>query len=65
MSGIGIEVLRIVLEDAVIHQKEIESLVNNREADKDILKLIHEQTQLLELTHLNSFFELLSSINSV
>jgi hypothetical protein len=65
MSGIGIEVLRIALEDAVIHQKEIESLVNNREADKDILKLIHEQTQLLELTHLNSFFELLSSINSV
>jgi hypothetical protein len=50
MSSIGIEVLRIALEDVVTHQQEIKSLVNNRETDKDVIKLIDDQTQLLEST---------------
>jgi hypothetical protein len=50
MSSIGIEVLRIALEDVVTHQQEIKSLVNNRETDKEIIKLIDDQTQLLEST---------------
>ena len=54
MSSIGIEVLRLALEDAVTHQQEIKSLVNSRETDKDVIQLIHDQTQLLEST-LNLF----------
>ena len=50
MSSIGTEVLRIALEDAVTHQQEIESSVNNRETDKDVIKLVHAQTQPLEST---------------
>ena len=30
-----------------MHQKEVELQVNNREANKELIKLTHEQTQLL------------------
>ena len=44
------EVLRIALDDAVLHQKEIDELISEPEADEVIAKLVHEQTQLLVST---------------
>ncbi|WP_299081218.1 hypothetical protein [uncultured Paraglaciecola sp.] len=50
MANIGMEVLRIALDDAVLHQKEIDELISKPEADEVIAKLVHEQTQLLVST---------------
>tara|TARA_R110002167_G_scaffold249939_4_gene456091 strand:- start:222 stop:398 length:177 start_codon:yes stop_codon:yes gene_type:complete len=50
MANIGMEVLRIALDDAVLHQKEIDELISEPEADEVIAKLVHEQTQLLVST---------------
>tara|TARA_R110001583_G_scaffold141468_1_gene293648 strand:- start:2755 stop:2931 length:177 start_codon:yes stop_codon:yes gene_type:complete len=50
MTNIGMEVLRIALDDAVLHQKEIDELVSKPETDEEVAKLVHEQTQLLVST---------------
>jgi hypothetical protein len=56
MSGIGIEILKIALKDAVEKQKLIAEELKELPEQSNVRKLVTEQTQLLKetLTLLNS-----------
>jgi hypothetical protein len=48
MASIGIEVIRLALEDAAQRQQEIDQLFVDADVNTHILELEHKQTALLE-----------------
>jgi hypothetical protein len=48
VTNIGVEVLRLVLEDAALAQKQIEELACSSDAGGDLLNLTHKQAMLIE-----------------
>jgi hypothetical protein len=50
MSSIGIEVVKIALEDAISKQKIIDEYVHSSNAEKLLVHLSEEQTKLLVST---------------
>ncbi|PKG97663.1 hypothetical protein [Paraglaciecola sp. MB-3u-78] len=47
-NNIGMEVIRLALEDANLAQKQIEELVCSSDTGGDLLNLTHKQTLLIE-----------------
>jgi hypothetical protein len=47
MASIGIEVIRLALEDAAQRQQEIDQLLVDADVNTHILELVHKQTALL------------------
>ena len=47
MANIGMEVLKLALEDAELKHQEIEELMCNPNTDGNLLNLTHQQTVLI------------------
>lgn len=50
MSNIGEEILRIALDDLIKRQEEIDKCIDKSLTDKYMIRLIHEQTNMLKST---------------
>jgi hypothetical protein len=46
-NNIGVELMRLALEDAELKQQELEELVHNSNAEDDVVNLAHQQTVLI------------------
>jgi hypothetical protein len=46
-NNIGVELMRLALEDAELKQQELEELVHNSNAEDDVANLAHQQTVLI------------------
>ena len=51
MANLGEEVLRIALNDLLTRQEAIDKSLESLLTDKEIRKLVHEQTEMLRSTN--------------
>jgi hypothetical protein len=46
-NNIGVELMRLALEDAELKQQELEELAHNSNTEDDVVNLAHQQTVLI------------------